>query len=401
MARKSSRAWADSSGLALPSAVRRRARSGLAAAAAWAARNQVRHQWPKWNANAGRFPYHVHLHTNETMWSTSWNTARTVQGLLSAYRVLGDRSCLETAEWGLAYVKSLQVFAPEHAEARGAFIEETPLNDHVGPRDGVECAQALLDHFFATGDKVSLARAGAYLDWLIRMTQQGVWPTSYVYILPEWRPQPVRVEHAWCTYAAAIPMAQYAKASGNKKYVAWAEHFAGLTLKLLSKDGAFRTGTRWGHHSAEDDTALYNDDGIGVGLVSAWKASGKKKFLDAAVANGEWWISKGSDLPENWAMPLAVAIFMADLARATGDLKFTAYINGAADGVFSRQILRDERPLVAGAFRGEDMAEHYMAGSARSDFISLRCVSYGLIALGKLAAPDSRRWGPAYSAFGF
>ena len=261
-ARKNS-AWDEKKGLSLAKGMREKARSGIATAADWAARNQIRHQWPKWNANAGRFPYHVHLSTHEIMWSTSWNTARTVQGLLSAYRVLGDAKYLEAAEWGLAYVKSLQVFAPEHPQARGAFIEETPLNDHVGPRDGVECTQALVAHYFETGNKTSLMRAGEYLDWLIRMTEEGIWPTSYVYILPEWEPQTVQIEYAWCTYAAAIPLVQYAKAAGEKKYVKWAEHFAGLILDLLDKDGAFRMKSDWGHHTSKDDRALYNDDGLG------------------------------------------------------------------------------------------------------------------------------------------
>ena len=138
--------------------------------------------WPKWDANAGRFPYHVHLGTNEHFLSTSWNAARTVQGLLSAYQALGTPAYLEAAERGLAYVNTLQVFTPEFPHARGAFIEETPLGDHVAARDGMECAQALLAHHVRTGNRVSLQRAEAFLDWLVKEYHSPCWPNGYFYL---------------------------------------------------------------------------------------------------------------------------------------------------------------------------------------------------------------------------
>src|SRR5262245_59404432 len=102
--------WETDAGLVLPQTIRDQARSGLLQVAAWAARNQVRHQWPRWSANAGRFPYHVHLPTNDHFLSTSWNTARMVQGLFSAYLVFRDPDYLLAAEGGLEYIKSIQYF---------------------------------------------------------------------------------------------------------------------------------------------------------------------------------------------------------------------------------------------------------------------------------------------------
>ncbi len=402
MAKKAS-VWSDSSGLALKSEYRKRARAGLIAVADWATRNQIRHSWPRWTADAGRFLYHVHLPSGDIMWSTSWNTARAVQGMLSAWQVTGRKEYLETAEWGLEYVKSLQVFAPELEKVRGTFIEETPVNDHIGSRDGVECTQALIAHYFATKNKVSLIRARAFLDWLIKATETGLWPSSYIYFKPEWKPNLVSAADSWCTFAASIPLAQFAKATGEKKYARWAEYFTDLTLEHLfdSSDGSLRLKKAFGHHTAGADTALYNDDGLGPALIATWKASGKKKYLDAAVANGDWWIKKGNNLPENYAMIPAVMIFMADFARATSEQRFIDYINAMAERLFALQIMRDERPKVAGAFLGEDMAPHYRKGSPPGEWISLRCCSYGLIALGKLAAANAKQWGPSYSGFGF
>ena len=125
-----------------------------------------------------------------------------------------------------------------------------------------------------------------------------------------------------------------------------------------------------------------------------------RKYLDAAVANGDWWISRGDKLPDTFTVPSVLVVILADLARATGEKRFTDFIEALADRFFALQIQRDERPLVKGAFRGEDMAEDYRKGSSSADFISLRSTAYGLLALGKLAAGNARQWNPAYSGFG-
>ncbi|MFC1452638.1 hypothetical protein ACFLSJ_04755 [Verrucomicrobiota bacterium] len=399
--------WSEEKGLALRRQTRGGAAAGLEAVADWAVRNQVRHAWPRWDANAGRFPYHVYLPTDDTFLSTSWNTARTAQGLLSAYRVLGNAEYLTAAERALEYVKSLQVFSPEHGCAAGAFIEETPLGDHVGARDGMECAQALLAHHVATRNKTSLVRAGAFLDWLMKEHASDAWPEAFFYLAGGKRP-PGGTDSTEFIYAAgAIPLVQYAGITGSTKYVSrCAVPMVNFVLdRIQQPDGAFRLGSpvKNNHHApAPGDATIYNDDGVGVALLCVWKATGKRKYLDAAVANGDWWLSHDpGQLPCNYAMLPCAAIFMADLARAVNEDRYVGFIEAVADRLFALQILRDERSLVTGAFRGEDMAQTYRSGSDPGDYISLRSTAYGLLALGKLAAGNSKQWGPSYSAYGF
>lgn len=392
----------------LKPSVRKKASQGLRLVAAWAMRNQVRDQWPRWNANTGRFPYHVYLPTEDHFLSTSWNTARTVQGLLNAYQVLGDRHCLAAAERGLAYVKSLQVFAPEHPRVRGAFIEETPLNDHVGVRDSVECTQALMSHYFLTRDKTSLLRAEAFLDWALRHAESDEWPYSPIYILPRYSfPRTGNLEERRFLYSAcAIPWVQCAKVTGKKAYVT---RGAGRQIdyvirELQQADGSYELPKppRDFHAPFEDRGTIVNDDGIGVSTLCVWRATGKRKYLDSAAAFADWWLNQELDaLPRVYAMYTPMLVFLTDIARATGDARYVDFINDSADRVFDLQIRRDERPLVAGAFRGEDMARTYRAGSTPDEYISLRSTSYGLLALSKLAAKSARQWGPSYSAFGF
>ncbi|MCE9616163.1 MAG: hypothetical protein K8T26_17965 [Lentisphaerae bacterium] len=406
MPKPSTTAWNDRTGLSLAATSRARARAGLKAVADWAVRNQVRQGWPKWDANTGRFPYHVHLVTNEYFLSTSWNTARTVQGLLAAYQVLGDAAYLEAAERGLDYVKSLQVFTPEFPHARGAFIEETPLGDHTAARDGMECAQALLAHHAATGNRVSLQRAGAFLDWLDKEYHSRCWPMGYFYLTDARKPGTLTGNIRFIFSAGAIPLVQGAVFTGKRRYVT---HVAVPMLEEMLEqhqraDGAFEYRAPGADHHVPipGDPTVYNDDGVGVALLCAWRATGRKRYRDAAVAYGTWWLTRDlAALPPTYAMLPSLGIFMTDLARATGDAAYARFLDAIADRIFSLQILRDERPLVAGAFRGEDMAPRYRAGSDAGDFISLRSTSYGLIVLAKLAAGNVREWGPSYSMFGF
>ena len=400
------KAWNDRTALKLSGTVKQRAAKGLQAAADWAVRNQVRHVWPRWNANAGRFPYHVYLPVDDAFLSTSWNTARTVQGLLTAWQVTGTREYLEAAQRGLAYVKSLQVFSPEHPYFRGAFIEETPQSDHAGPRDGIECAQALMAHYFATRDETSLLRAREFLDFLLRVMKADDWPSGYIYLSTRRGAACGGDMTAFIFAVGAIPLVQAARVLNRPAYITQgASPLVRFVLdNLLDTDGAFRPRTAaQSHHVREGgDPVVLNDDGVGVAILSAWKATRRRAYLEAAVANGDWWIRQDFEkLPAVFAMPTCVAIFLADLARATADTRYTDFLEDLADRVFQLQIPRDDRPLVAGAFRGEDMASSYRAGSSPADYVSLRSVSYGLLALGKLAARNAGQWGPSYSAFGF
>ncbi|MFC1451735.1 hypothetical protein ACFLSJ_00135 [Verrucomicrobiota bacterium] len=383
---KSAKAWTGEKGLNIAAKLRAVCRRRLAAACDWAANNQVRHAWPRWDANAGRFPYHVHMPSNDVFLSTVWNTARLAQGLLAAGRALGDARHMDTAGRAVEYVKSLQVFAPERPDVRGAFFEETPQGFSVGVRDGVEGAQAFMVHYFATRDKTSLLRAGAYLDWLAaRVAREGA----------------EDVISGWCGYAAPIPLAQYAAATGKKKYIArTAVPVAEAIIRMMGPDGALTSPAKSEHHAPLGNGVIYNDDGLGVALLCTWKATGKRKYLDAASALGEWWLRQES-LPDVFSMVPAAMLFLADMARATGDARYTRYLASLCERLFDMQALNDERALVQGGFIGEDRAPCFRVGSKPEEFISIRTTSYALIAMAKLAARGDKEWSPAYSAFGF
>lgn len=402
-------AWSDSTGLAINSDIRTQAKSRLAAAADWAGRNQVRQYWPAWNANTGRLPYHVHLPTDALIYSTAWNTARAAQGLLSAWRVLHRTADLATVERSVEYVKALQCFAPECPDVAGLFGEETPVSDHFSMRDSIECGQLLLAHYAVTQTDVSLLRAKKFCSCFVNLMETERWPGETWFLIPRLEaarfmqaaPPAGRVQDVWNNFVGALPLAQMYALTGDRRCLECAERLGALILQhTVRSDGAFISPRADPIHASGADGVLDNDDGLCVALVALWKQTGKTAYLDAAVANGDWWIRKGPDLPVTYATLPTVLIIMADLARATNERRFIEYIEAMAARFFALQIVRDERLLVQGAFRGEDMAEHYRKGSCPADFISLRSTSYGLLALGKLGAGGQGEWNPAYSGFG-
>jgi hypothetical protein len=391
--------------LNIPSGVKARAAKSLKAAADWAVRNQIRHIWPRWNANAGRFPYHVYLPTDDFYYSTSWNTARAIQGMLSAWETLRNTEYLCAAERGLEYIKSLQIFSPENPRLRGCFIEETPVNDHAGSRDGIECSQALISHYLATKNPVSLNRAEAFFDWMLNWMRSDLYPCSYIYFKPEWKPTEGGDAIEYLAAAAAIPLVQMAKIKKDKKYITrGAAPLIDVIVRNFQRPDGSLGWKKAGNIVADviGDSAIDNDDGIGVAILSAWKGTGKNKYLDSATALGDWWLKQDiSSTVKHYAALPCIVLLMADLARATGKKDYVQFILDHSGDLFKLQIQRDERPLVSGAFRGEDMSETYRPGSNPGQYICLRTTSYGLMTLSKLAAQNAKEWGPSYSAFGF
>ncbi|GMV82455.1 MAG: hypothetical protein AMXMBFR7_36390 [Planctomycetota bacterium] len=400
--------WSNDGGLALPSEIKAKAREGLSLVAHWAARNQVRHRWPHWSANTGRFPYHVHLPSGDHFWSTSWNTARMVQGLISAYLILKEPEFLYAVECGIEYIKSIQFFGPEAPEARGYFLAETPVSEHAGSRDSIECVQALLAHYYLSKDPVSLQRAQAYLDTFVANLDNGTWPEGPMVVLPRLKPShfiPLprarrTLVQRWCDFVCAQPLLQLAAITGDVKYLKAANTLGDCILTHLCKHDGRICAKDSGHHTSSPDGALDNDDGIVLALLALHRVTGRNCFLDASVANAEWWMRRET-LPPNFTTLSVLMMIMADLARTSGETSFADFIAKRAPEFFALQVRREERPLVAGAFRGEDMAHHYRQGSSAADFISLRSTSYGALALGRLACDCGRDWNPAYSAFGW
>jgi len=386
--------------------LKKQSEKSLTLAADWAARNQIRDAWPAWDANKGRFPYHILIDPAKRaqqpqVWSTCWKTARAAQGLYSAYLVTGNPAHLAAANLAMEYVATLQVFDPEYAEFRGAFREDSPQGLHIASRDGMEAMQGFIAGYQVTKNPRFLRRAAEGADFLLRTMKNGQWPFGIA-----WPAEgKYRSQDHFCFYAGALVFAQLYAITGKKAYLTHGAIPMADTLlqKHVRSDGALGiAATRENSHhivnSGELAGVYINDDGAGVALLSAHVVSGRREYLDAAVAAADFWTRVKVDLPALAAYP-SVALFLADVYRRTQDRKYLPKIEQYARRTLALQC-RSRDPLLRGCFIGEDMATHYDKRSRPTEYVDLRITSYALIALAKIAARRPAQWGCSYSCFG-
>lgn len=384
------------------------ARSSLELAAGWLARTQVRDTWPAWDANKGRFIYHVRIDPKKRAaepltLSTCWKTSRACQGLYSAYAATGKKDYLQTARLGCDYVSSLQFFEPGYEQFHGMFREDSPQGPHLTMRDSMEACQAFINGYLACGDQRYLRRAILGADWILKHYRHDSFPWSVAFPL-------TGKEHKaryFFFYAGALVFAQLWAITRNEAYVAkglvpmanyvlnnYILESGALGIKDAAPSGAHHGAqTKYGH-------IVYNDDGVGVALLSAYVVTGDHKYLDAATGMGDFWVNSGLE-PQPLAAYASIALFLADLYRLTAQKRYIPVIEQFARKTMQLQYLNKRDQLLFGGFVGEDMATIYDKKSKPTDWVDLRITSYAMILLGKLAARSDKQWNCAYSCFGW
>lgn len=386
------------------------AEKSLELAGDWLVGTQVRDRWPFWDANKGRFIYHVRIDPKKRaaeplMLSTCWKTARAAQGLYSAYSVTGNKDFLAAAELGMEYVCSLQFFEPGYEQWHGTFREDSPHGPHLALRDGMEACQGFINGYLVNGNERYLRRAGLYADYLVKHFRHELFPWGIAFPFGQGGN---KLKHQFfCFYAGALVFAQLWAITKKEEYITRAMvPMANYILRNYVLDsgalGIKDEAASGGHHGAltEHGHIIYNDDGVGVALLSVYLVTGEKKYLDAAIGMGDFWVTTGLE-PKPLAAYSSIALFLADLYRLTGDKKYLPVIEQFTRKTISLQYGNKKDPLLYGGFIGEDMAEIYDKKSKPTDWVDLRITSYTMILLGKLAARSGKQWGCAYSCFGW
>jgi len=390
-----------------PAALVRQAQKSLTLAADWAVRNQIRDAWPAWDANKGRFPYHILIDPAKRakqpqMWSTCWKTARAAQGLYSAYLVTRKPAYLAAANLAMEYVATLQVFEPGCEESYGSFREDSPQGLHIASRDGMEAVQGFIAGYQVTRNPRFLRRAIAGTDFLLRTMKNGKWPFGIAWPLEG----KFKSQDSFCFYAGALVFAQMFALTKNRAYLTrGAIPFADRILAhYVRADGALGivAGSELSHHvgrTGELAGVFINDDGIGVALLAAYAVTGDKRYREAAVGFADFWTGI-TEQPGKLAAYPSVALLLADVYRLTGDRKYLPCIVEFVQKTISLQYLSPKNPFLHGCFIGEDMATHYDKKTCSMDYVDLRITSYALIALAKIAAKRADQWGCSYSCYG-
>jgi uncharacterized protein YyaL (SSP411 family) len=373
------------------------------AACDWFVNSQVIQQRPYWDANHGRFCYNVHIATGTRVLGLSWTQGRAIMCLLTAYERTGDEKYLAAARQGASYIRSLQDFDPRHPHICGALHEETPHSPYSYPRDAIEAADGLLQLYRVTKDQDALERALLFFDWFKRNTLTeypgfGFWVRGAVHFTDDTTEGTRFTKPIGCMMGCGTILAHAYAASGRPWLRTAAVKLADSILRNYhaGQVGPLREQVsgkeRMSHHTGADG-AIFNDDGGCVSLLNAWKLSGHRKYLDAAVQVAEFYRQYDGPIPIYSGLG-AIANQLLEVGRAARTDRYRARAEQLARRCLRLQVKRGDQG-VKGAFRGEDEGgKWYWKGAANDDFVTTRVTAYSTLTLFKL---DGAAWPRGYS----
>ncbi|MCK5849926.1 MAG: AGE family epimerase/isomerase [Kiritimatiellae bacterium] len=356
----------------------------------WFVNSQIIQHPRNWDANNGRFMYNVHIPSRTSAMGIGWTQARAVMCLLAAYERTGDTQYLETAERGITYAKLLQNMDRRFSISYGAFHEETPQSAFSFPRDAIEVADALLLWHAVTGDKDALYRAELFFKWFTKIAVK-TYPRFGYWVKGEVRFDRDKTKNRFsgpisCEMGCGTILAHAYYLTGKKQYKTMAlkiadsmiENYlpANSTGPLMEK----ATG-RLTHHTGVDGV-IYNDDGGGISLLSAYKLSGEQKYMDAAIRIAEYFKSYNNPYP-TFCSPGAVANFLLELDHSTGKRTYHRKALELARQTIKMQVNSGPK-IIKGGFRGEDEGGgRYYKGAKNRDFVTTRVTAYSVLTLFK------------------
>ncbi len=362
------------------------------AACDWFVNSQVIQQRPYWDANHGRFCYNVHIATGTKVLGLSWTQGRAIMCLLSAYERSGREEYLEAARQGVNYIKILQNLDRRNPLSYGGMHEETPHSPYAYPRDAIEAVDGLLQWHAVTGDRDALERALLFFDWFKRnavtdYADFGFWIKGSVHfdvkaVIGERFTRPIS-----CMMGCGTILAHAYAATGKPWFRTTALQLADSIVRRYHASGAgpLREAARIGrmsHHTSADG-AIFNDDGGGVSLLNAYKLSRNPKYLEAAIANAEFYRQRKEPLPIFSGIG-SVANFLLEVDHLTRRTRYRAAAEKLARQLLRLQVKRGGK-MAQGAFRGEDEGgKWYYPGAANADFVTTRVTAYSVLTLFKM-----------------
>lgn len=375
------------------------ARQAALAAADWYVNSQVKMTKPFWDANHGRFIYTYHMPSKQAVLGINWTQARAIMVLLGAYELTGRQKYLAAAGLGGEYIRNLQMVEPGNPRLNGAIREEVPCSWYVNVRDSAEGACGLMHLYRVTGSDEYLARARLWAAWYFaNCVGPDGWPRGKVYLYEQ---RPDDFAGKFFQAGGAHVFYYLFKATGLREYLdnGLLALVDGLLDRFVRDDGAIVTHTDDAHHGTKDAReagVAVNDDGAGTAILVAHAATGRQRYLDAAIRYGHYLIKQ--DVPELWAALGLRMLFLYDLARASGDKCFSDWADRHVEPLLQRQQLDTDDPLARGGFIGEDEPADGYCGGQGDEYVVNRPTAYSALALmrchGQITGPyyGAERW---------
>ncbi|WOO41542.1 hypothetical protein [Rubellicoccus peritrichatus] len=359
----------------------------------WMVNNQVRKPF---DANYGRLLYARLVKGGWDAYSTNWTTGFGAIALLSLYDLTKDEKYLESAEYAIRYIKSLQCLDSRKPCSFGAIVEETPQSEWIHPRDGLSAAWALLCYGRYMSDAQCIERAVLYADWILKNAYRRNWILATVALGPSGRD--TDITQASCQGGAILFFLDLYRETQNFHYLDAAHSMSDYYVeKFISPDGEITilyddlTGRRY-----EDEASLkkfsydwremhkINDDFSGISLIESFQQFGVSTYRDRLKAYAKWIFKKqnadgGFMKPELEVGSATAVIFLTkylEIAEPEEVAQIEDTIARSLHHLMSLQQVSDDKG-VNGAFLGMNSACTYGNG----EWINLRVSAYGVFAL--------------------
>ncbi len=375
----------------------------------WMVRTQVRLEPPQWDANRGRFIYTRKRSTDQKVLGIGWTQARGIMVLLTAYQVTKNQAYRDAAELAADYLRGMQQTASNVSLYDGVIWEEIPFSSHAYVRDTSEVAETFCYLYKALDDDEWIWRADVYFDWYLRHgVNKDNWPLRDV-LMPTGKgmdnPGSYQIGNGKFLYRLWQAMGQNKPINKGLKPIVkrtLAEFFSpegGIysnpevrTAKAATEEPA--------HHGGRGATAhlTLNDDGAGVTLLSAYRATGKAKIMAQLEKYADYILAQQAPFPTFTAY-VSMGNFLLDMYRQTGRKQYLQWVLDNLDAGLLQYRITDAKDPDRGAIRGEDEPSKWYWGGAQDDYVCMRTNAYAAMLLLKLASP--KNWCPGYSAFGW
>lgn len=242
------------------------------------------------SADEGRLVYEYYPAKKSFAGCGNWGQALGIMSLLALHRRTNDAQYLESAKLAGEYLKSLQLLDRRDQRTFGALRETTPQALWTYPRDAATGGMGFAALYRATGDKEYLERLRFLCDWFIDQCMgPAKWP-AYRYEIGREKQDRSRKEYFM---VGSGLMFYYAyRLTGERRYIA-----EGLVpiCDPLAADYHFKP---WGPSPPQlESQGIWStqDDFASEALLAAYRATGNRKYFDAAKRHADWLVSVQRD----------------------------------------------------------------------------------------------------------
>jgi len=346
---------------------------------------QLRSLHTDFNPSAGSLLFSVE-HNGLEFPASNWNYAFAAMGLFAASRYFDEPYYEKSAMQLMGYLKTLQIFDPYHKEHYGAIREYSPQTPWCYTRDALSAAWGFLETYRYTGDEEYLDRAKLWAKWFLKKgLDDEKYPLFGVQFDKDFSHRTPHIQNEMqgsfqggCLNFLYHLACQTGESSWTgEEFIKIADIFVD---HIQQPDGFFVSVDRKTKKVSDDmifrKLHRANDDLGTLGLLCAYRVTGKKKYLASIekFMNAVFAAQREDGHFEDSVAPIPVVLNTLLEAKdlVNVDTIKSDSISRALNALFSRQCDGEVNPRMRGGLVEMESAMQY---------VTVRSSSYALIYL--------------------